>query len=166
MWHVQYAHTTHNWTCFNVYDIIYSLLLHCCSWATEKPLGWSDLTEWLLEFQGPLNLHGEYILWKEFKQCNHHPSYSQSHQVSLWSKELEQTLVCWLIRMHAYRFLSSICWLRFHIYISIIPSQFHNASIKKQRATTGLCKPNEIVSRMMDGDMFVNSLHSTLTSSV
>ena len=29
-----------------------------------------------------------------------------------------------------------------------------------------LCKPNEIVRGMMDGDMFVKSLHSTLTSSV
>ena len=50
--------------------------------------------------------------------------------------------------------------------ISIIPLTIPLSFIKKQRATMALCKPDEIVRGMMDGDMFVNCLHSTLTSSV
>ena len=93
---------------------------------------------------------GEHILWREFKQCNQHPSSSQSHQASLRSKELEQTLFCWQMQcMHTTSYGPSADYFQFHNYISIIPLTIPSCFIKKQRATMALCKPDEIVKEMV-----------------
>ena len=52
------------------------------------------------------------------------------------------------------------------------PSQFHQALLRnkellrKKVSVVAICMPDEIVRRMIDGAMFVNSLHSILTRSV